>query len=60
MADSARIWRGPKRVPLRFEVPTSRGTPTKHTSRPAASGRLGRRIMVAGPAKRGISLPPSG
>jgi hypothetical protein len=34
-ADSARIWRGPKRVPLRFEVPMSIGTPTKQALRPS-------------------------
>src|SRR5882724_6501842 len=58
--DSARICRGPKRAPGRFEVPMSNGTPTKQASSPAALGRLGRRIIVAGPPKRGIWLPPSG
>ena len=54
------IWRGPWRVPERFEAPMSIGTPTKHTSSPSAVACVGRRIMVAGPAKRAISLPPSG
>ena len=57
---SALIWRGPKRAPDRFEVPMSKGTPTKQASSPSAEGRLGRRIIVAGPPKRGIWLPPSG
>ncbi|CAI8717325.1 hypothetical protein EMIT0196P_110052 [Pseudomonas chlororaphis] len=60
ITDSARISRGPKRVPARSEVPMSSGTPTKAASRPAGVGTWGRRIMVAMPPKRGISLPPSG
>ncbi|MNT89031.1 hypothetical protein D3C72_2296890 [compost metagenome] len=60
ITDSARISRGPKRVPGRREVPMSRGTPTKAASRPAAVFKWGSRIMVAMPPKRGISLPPSG
>jgi hypothetical protein len=52
--------RGPKRAPLRFDVPMSKGTPTKQASRPRESSWVGRRIMVAGPPKRGISLPPRG
>ena len=48
------------RVPERLEVPMSKGTPTKATSRPWAVGAAGRRIMVPGPPKRGIALPPSG
>src|SRR5476651_401139 len=58
--DSARIARGPKRSPARFDVPMSSGTPTKQASSPSADVALGRRIIVAGPAKRGIWLPPSG
>ena len=54
------IWRGPKRVPARFEAPISSGMPTKQASSPLAVGCVGRRIMVAGPPKRGISLPPKG
>src|SRR5690242_5317606 len=57
---SWRICRGPRRVPGRFDVPTSRGMPTKQASRPSAVGCDGRRIIVPGPAKRGISLPPRG
>ena len=34
---SARICRGPKRVPARCEAPISNGTPTKQASSPAAS-----------------------
>src|SRR5436190_22145713 len=56
-ADSARIWRGPKRAPARFDVPMSSGTPTNAASRPAADDAAGSRIIVAGPAKRGIALP---
>src|SRR5690606_29030705 len=58
--DSALIWRGPKRVPGRFEVPMSMGTPTKQASSPSAVGWAGSRMKVAGAPKRGISLPPSG
>ena len=47
-------------MPLRWEVPRSKGTPTKQASRPAAVLAAGRRIMVVGPPKRGISLPPRG
>ena len=36
------------------------GTPTKQASSPLAVARVGRRIIVAGPPNRGISLPPSG
>ena len=36
------------------------GTPTKQASSPSAVVWAGSRIMVAGPANRGISLPPSG
>jgi len=60
MQDSARIWRGPWRVPERFDVPISIGIPTKQASSPAALSCVGSRIMVAGPANRGMSLPPSG
>jgi hypothetical protein len=59
-ADSALIWRGPKRVPERLEVPMSSGTPTKQASRPTALSAAGSRIIVAGPAKRGMVFPPSG
>ena len=45
---TARIWRGPKRVPARLEVPISSGTPTKQASSPAVTTCDGRRIMVAG------------
>jgi len=34
--------------------------PTKQASSPSAVGCVGSRIIVAGPPKRGISLPPSG
>src|SRR5690606_11136752 len=57
---SVRICRGPKRVPGRFEVPISMGMPTKQASSPSVVDCVGRRIIVAGPPKRGISLPPSG
>src|SRR5689334_213465 len=36
------------------------GTPTKQAPSPSAVAWAGSRIIVAGPAKRGISLPPSG
>ena len=36
------------------------GTPTKQASSPSAVARAGSRIIVPGPPKRGISLPPSG
>jgi hypothetical protein len=52
--------RGPNRAPGLFDVPISSGTPMKPTSTPSADSREGSRIIVAGPAKRGISLPPSG
>src|SRR6202140_5526510 len=58
--DSARIARGPKRAPARFDVPVSSGTPTKHASSPSAEVGVGRRIILARPPKRGIWLPPSG
>src|SRR6185437_5647970 len=58
--DSLRIWRGPKRAPVRFDVPRSNGTPTKHASKPAAEPTLGSRIMVAIPPQRGIALPDKG
>lgn len=32
ITDSERIALGPNLVPVRFEAPTSSGTPTKHTS----------------------------
>ena len=38
----------------------SKGTPTKATSSPSAVAAAGRRIIVPGPPKRGIALPPSG
>ncbi len=38
----------------------SNGTPTKAASSPLAEDTAGSRIMVAGPPKRGILLPPSG
>ncbi|MCY1505581.1 hypothetical protein D9M68_398000 [compost metagenome] len=63
ITDSARISRGPKRVPERREVPISSGTPTKAaSSRLSSSGdwMCGRRIMVAMPPNRGISFPPRG
>jgi hypothetical protein len=59
-ADSARIWRGPKRAPARLEVPMSNGTPMKAASSPSGDAAAGNRIIVASPAKRGISLPPCG
>ncbi|MNR58722.1 hypothetical protein D3C85_1797920 [compost metagenome] len=39
ITDSARICRGPKRVPERSEVPMSRGIPMNAASRPSALGR---------------------
>ena len=57
---SARICRGPNLAPERLEVPMSNGTPTKAASSPLAEDTAGSRIMVAGPPKRGILLPPSG
>ena len=36
------------------------GTPTKQASSPSAVACAGSRIIVPGPPKRGISLPPSG
>src|SRR5262245_37691114 len=36
------------------------GTPTKQASRPFVPFWVGSRIIVAGPPKRGISLPPKG
>ena len=48
------------RVPGRFDVPISIGTPTKQASSPLAVGWVGNRMKVAGAPKRGISLPPSG
>lgn len=44
------------RVPDRFEVPESRGIPTKQASRPSALLRTGRRIIEAIPPKRGMSF----
>ena len=38
----------------------SMGTPTKQASNPSAVGQAGSRIIVPGPPKRGMSLPPSG
>ena len=43
-----------------FGEPIAHGTPTKAASRPLAEDTAGSRIMVAGPPKRGILLPPSG
>src|ERR1700759_312611 len=58
--DSLRIWRGPNRAPVRFDVPRSNGTPTKHASSPCGEPALGRRIIVVMPPQRGITLPESG
>lgn len=58
--DSHRICRGPNRVPLRLEVPVSRGTPTKHASRPFVSPWTGSRMKDAMPPGRGMSLELSG
>ena len=44
------------RVPDRFEVPESRGIPTKQASRPSALFGTGRRIIEAIPPERGMSF----
>ena len=47
-------------VPERFEVPVSKGIPTKQASSPSDVWCWGRRIMVAIPPDRGISFGSKG
>jgi hypothetical protein len=59
ITDSARISRGPKRVPgaAKCRCP---GHADEGGVQAGSGFRWGSRIMVAMPPKRGISLPPSG
>ena len=55
-AKKANISNATYRVPDRFEVPESRGIPTKQASRPSALLGTGRRIIEAIPPERGMSF----
>jgi hypothetical protein len=62
MVEASRSARGAWRAPGRFVVPPSQGTPRKPISAPCGSSavRIGRRIIVAMPAKRGTSSAETG
>src|SRR5215831_7916701 len=60
MADWARISRGPKRAPVRYEVPPSNGTPSSATSKAPSSRLWGRRMKVGIPPKRGETKASGG
>ena len=49
--DSSRMALGPSRVPERFVVPRSKGTPTTAISASSGSDRVGSRAKDRGPAK---------